>query len=1053
MAYFKFCFNYFYRRFFKNEVEKILSGVLAAAVAISSVAISAFTTTVAAEETASWTSGDTTVTLYDDGSLVVSGTGAMADYKTTSAGRAPWLDSTYAATITSVTVSEGVTKIGDYFLYGGTSSANRATNVTSISVPTSSLKTIGVYAFSYTAITSFTIPDSVTSVGNYAFSYCTSLASITLGSGITALSDYMLQYCSSLESISIPTTITTWGAGALRYTGLKSIVINDNITSLSNYLFQGCASLESVTIPDSVTTIGNYVFQTCTSLTSITVPSSVTSIGTYFVANCTALKEINFSDDCSLTSIGNYFARGCTALESVTIPETVTSIGTYAFYLDTALKYVNIPSGVSTIGNYFFNGCTNEDLVIDLQMTTAPTLGSNVFTNVVGTIYVYSQETYDTVSANSTVTGATVVYIATSADVSALIEAIKTASATDTSSSTSGTASALTTAVEAAMTVLATSSSTQDDVDAAAAAITAAIAALVDGTDLTAALATAEALDTTYCTSDSASALSTAIDNANAALESSTATQDDVDTATAAVNTAIAGLSGVIYVDSEELRDTVAAVATDATVVYVASFGSDSEADISSLTSSGSNTNQLAIINNWSGSGTAISELEGATEFSITFTVTGLAVTNETAYIAFYDPTNGLSSWAPGETTPAVAIPEEGTYTITYSGSALSGNFNFLGIDLKNYDGSSYSTGNGVTSLSLVSISIPVAADVDVTEVKASIVEADGYDTTNYTATSAAALTEALDSAIAVVGNSESTQTEVDAAVAAITAAINGLVDISDLAGTVETAEEIDTSIYTPSSVAAFETALDEANTVLANADATQAEVDAAVDALTEAINALVELADTSDLVGTIETAEEVDTTLYTDDSVADLTAALENAQTVLANADATQDEVNAAVDALMEAMENLVPKYSISGTVYVSDSNTETAMLIVVTDENEEVVTSIDTESMCEYEIEGLEAGTYTITISGGKYAPRSYEVEVAENLTQDVYLNPYGDVNGDGVVTTADVGLSNSHAKGVTLLEDYEFVCADVNLDGSVTTADVGKINSHAKGVVALW
>ncbi|MCD8329064.1 MAG: leucine-rich repeat protein [Ruminococcus sp.] len=1031
------------------KLKKILSCVLATAVAISSVAISAFTTTVAATETASWTSGDTTVTLYDDGSLVVSGTGDMATYSTSASTRAPWLaDSTYYNAITSITISEGVTSVGAYAFYSSTT--YRTYNVTSVSLP-STLTTIGKYAFSYSGVTSLTIPDSVTTMDTYAFSHCESLASISIGSGLTTLSDYVFQYCYALESITIPTTITSFGAGALRYTGLTSVVINDNITSLSNYLFQGCDSLTSVTIPDSVTTIGNYVFAACTALESITLPSSITTIGNYLFYNSTALKSITIPE--GVTTIGTNFARGCTALESVTLPSSLTSLGTYAFYGDTALTYVNIPSGVTALSNYTFYNCTNKNLIIDLEMTTAPTLGTYLFTNVVGTIYVYSQETYDAVSANSTVTGATVVYIATTADVSAVIEAIKTASSTDTSSCTSGTASALTSAVEAAKTVLSIASSTQDDVDAAAAAITAAIAALVDGSALTSALATAEALDTTYCTSDSASALATAIDNANAALESSTATQDDVDAATAAINTALAGLSGVIYVDSEELRDTVAAVATDATVVYVASFGSASGVDTSSLTTSGSNTNQLAIINNWSGSGTAISELADATEFSITFTVTGLAVTNETAYIAFYDPTTGLSSWAPSDTTPAVAIPEEGTYTVTYSGSALSGNFNFLGIDLKNYDGSTYSTGNGVTSLSLVSITKTVAADVDTTEIKSAIVEADGYDTTNYTATSAAALTDALDAAIAVVGNSESTQTEVDAAVAAITAAINGLVDISDLAGTIETAEEVDTSLYTPSSVAEFTDALDAAKTVLANADATQDEVDAAVDALTAAIDALVELADTSDLVGTIETAEEIDTSLYTDSSVAALEAALIDANAVLENADATQDEVNEATDALIRAIENLAPKYSITGTVYVSDSDTETAMLIVVTDENDEVVTSIDTESMCEYEIEGLEAGTYTIIISGGKYAPRSYEIEVAGNLTQDVYLNPYGDINGDGEVTTADVGLANCHAKGVTLLEDYEFDCADVNLDGSVTTADVGKINSHAKGVVALW
>lgn len=62
-------------------------------------------------------------------------------------------------------------------------------------------------------------------------------------------------------------------------------------------------------------------------------------------------------------------------------------------------------------------------------------------------------------------------------------------------------------------------------------------------------------------------------------------------------------------------------------------------------------------------------------------------------------------------------------------------------------------------------------------------------------------------------------------------------------------------------------------------------------------------------------------------------------------------------------------------------------------------------------------------------------------------------GDINGDGQITTADVGLANSHAKGVKLLSGEKFNLADVNGDGKVSTADVGMINSHAKGVKKLW
>ena len=138
---------------------------------------------------------------------------------------------------------------------------------------------------------------------------------------------------------------------------------------------------------------------------------------------------------------------------------------------------------------------------------------------------------------------------------------------------------------------------------------------------------------------------------------------------------------------------------------------------------------------------------------------------------------------------------------------------------------------------------------------------------------------------------------------------------------------------------------------------------------------------------------------------------------------------------------------YTVSGVVKVSDSDTSTDMTVtVVSPEGKE--TSVSVKSMGNYSIADLEAGTYTLKISGGKYVERTYEVTVTDgDLAMDVNLNPLGDINGDGKATTADVGMANSHAKGVKALEGYSFVCADVTEDGAITTSDVGVINSHAK------
>lgn len=217
------------------------------------------------------------------------------------------------------------------------------------------------------------------------------------------------------------------------------------------------------------------------------------------------------------------------------------------------------------------------------------------------------------------------------------------------------------------------------------------------------------------------------------------------------------------------------------------------------------------------------------------------------------------------------------------------------------------------------------------------------------------------------------------------------------------------------------------------------------VTANTQALKALKEA---------IEEAEEVDISLYTEDSAVVLTTAIGVAKTITEKS--TVAEIEAATETIVKAIEGLELKVkygNISGKITVSDGDESTEMTVtaIAQDGTE---TGVTTTSMGSYSIENIEEGEYTITISGGKYAPRSYEVAVSEgSITQDADLNPYGDINGDGKVTTADVGMANSHAKGVTELTGYKYTCANVKTGDEITTADVGMINSHAKSVDTLW
>ena len=344
-----------------------------------------------------------TWTLDDEGTLTISGTGEMDDYKWDS----PWSSKNK---IKKAVIENGVTSIGDFAFYGcnSLSSIDIPESVTSIGdyvfsfcfdlksidLP-ESVMTIGNIAFYYcTALTNIAIPDSVTSIGEGAFSDCSALTSINIPNGVTSIGEGAFGNCRALTSIDIPNGVTSIGKSAFSgCSALTSINIPNGVTSIGGFAFYRCSSLTSITIPDSVTDIGNYAFTYCSSLTSITIPESVTSIGFGVFGKCSSLVSIAVSENninyCDVndilfnknkTSLISYPCKktdtsyiipdgvesimtdafsGCTTLTSITIPEGVTSIGESAFEDCTSLTSIDIPDSVTTIGYSTFRGCSS----------------------------------------------------------------------------------------------------------------------------------------------------------------------------------------------------------------------------------------------------------------------------------------------------------------------------------------------------------------------------------------------------------------------------------------------------------------------------------------------------------------------------------------------------------------------------------------------------------------------------------------------------------------------------------------------------------------------
>lgn len=139
-------------------------------------------------------------------------------------------------------------------------------------------------------------------------------------------------------------------------------------------------------------------------------------------------------------------------------------------------------------------------------------------------------------------------------------------------------------------------------------------------------------------------------------------------------------------------------------------------------------------------------------------------------------------------------------------------------------------------------------------------------------------------------------------------------VDKSDLQALVDAikAEGLKAEDYTTATWTPFELALEDAERLLADEETTQETIDQCVKALQEAYDGLVKAtvppadADRDKLAELVATAEGLDTTGKTAESATALADAIAHAKEVLANSDATADELNAAREQLQAAIDGL---------------------------------------------------------------------------------------------------------------------------------------------------
>ncbi len=367
-----------------------------------------------------------TWTLDKEGTLTISGTGAMDDYSQNGT-TVPWTPSE----IKSLVIENGVTSIGPRAFYGcsdlkevsisqGVSSIGymafyMCKALTKVTLPASltelgsnvfegcsGLKTAGPLgsgcdlefawtetlpknAFCGSSVRSVILPDTLTAIGDSAFRSCVYLEEINIPNGVTTIGSKAFMGCAWLLGIDLPDSVSQLGESAFYETGLTSIAFPANLSEIPDRTFYGCNGLETVTIPGTVTSIGHGAFQKCTKLTTVTIQEGVTSMGDSVFSGCTALSRVTIPGSVMELSSSFNLCPNLKTLGPMGGGYDIevgwkTAVPDSAFYMNSILTTVVIPEGVTRLGSNAFSRCGNlEKVTVPASVTDIGNPGVGAF--------------------------------------------------------------------------------------------------------------------------------------------------------------------------------------------------------------------------------------------------------------------------------------------------------------------------------------------------------------------------------------------------------------------------------------------------------------------------------------------------------------------------------------------------------------------------------------------------------------------------------------------------------------------------------------------------
>lgn len=307
-----------------------------------------------------------------------------------------------------VVIRDGTVRIGDDVF--------KEHAITSVQLP-DSLQKIGNCAFQFCKeLKEITFPEGLITIDGLAFAYCTQLENVVLPEGLKSLGDSAFRSCDSLTEITVPEGITFMSGTFATCYSLRTVNLPSGLTHMMNGVVEGCRSLETlhlpakladisgewpsklktittafgsvryvsedgilydtqdnsilfvnasitgnVTVRDGITTIGAGAFKGRKGLTSVTLPESCTVIDSYAFENCTALTDINFPEKLELIGRNAFYNSGITSLK---LSQPGLHVGSFAFAYCHQLKSVEITSTDFDLMEWAFARCENLETVI-----------------------------------------------------------------------------------------------------------------------------------------------------------------------------------------------------------------------------------------------------------------------------------------------------------------------------------------------------------------------------------------------------------------------------------------------------------------------------------------------------------------------------------------------------------------------------------------------------------------------------------------------------------------------------------------------------------------